>query len=113
LGQSAVSPGWRKSSYSSDAGGSNCVEVGATPWRKSTYSSGGGGSNCVEVGATPWRKSTYSSGAGGSNCVEAGHVPGAVLIRDTKDHGAGPVLRVTPHDWHRLTSAIRANAPLR
>ena len=59
-----------------------------------------------------WRKSSYSSGSGGSNCVEAGHVPGAVLIRDTKDSGAGPVLRVTPADWARLTSAIRVGAPL-
>jgi hypothetical protein len=80
-------------------------------WRKSSYSGNGDG-DCVEVGAIPWRKSSYSSGAGGSNCVEAGHVPGAVLIRDTKDHGAGPVLRVTPADWGRFTSAILATAPL-
>ena len=44
-----------------------------------------------------WRKSSYSSN-GGANCVEAGHVPGAVLIRDTTQHGRGPVLRVR---WRR------------
>jgi hypothetical protein len=106
-----VNPGWRKSSYSSGSGGSNCVEVGAIPWRKSTYS-GNGGSACVEVGATPWRKSTHSGSGGGANCVEAGHVRGAILIRDTKDSGTGPFLRVTPADWARFTSAIRASAPL-
>jgi hypothetical protein len=104
-----VNPGWRKSSYS-NGGTSNCVEVGAVPWRKSTYSNGGS-DNCVEVGATPWRKSTYSNG-GMNNCVEAGHAGGAVLVRDTKDHGAGPVLRVTATDWDRFTSAVRAGGPL-
>lgn len=76
-------------------------------WRTSSYS-GNGGSTCVEVGALPWRKSTYS-GNGGSSCVEAGHVPGAVLIRDTTDNGTGLVLRVTPADWARFTTTVRAN----
>jgi hypothetical protein len=38
-----------------------------------------------------WRKSSYSDGSGG-NCVELGSAPGHVLIRDTKQAGAGPVL---------------------
>jgi hypothetical protein len=79
-------------------------------WRKSSYS-GNGGVSCVEVGAIPWRKSTYS-GNGGIDCVEAGHVPGAVLVRDTKDNETGPVLRLTPADWHRFTLAVRAKALL-
>ena len=54
-----------------------------------------------------WRKSSYSSN-GGTNCVEAGNVPGAILVRDTRQRGAGPVLRVTPADWQRFTRAIRA-----
>jgi hypothetical protein len=82
----AVNPGWRKSSYS-DNGGTACIEVGAIPWRKSSYSSNGG-----------------------SACVEAGHVVGAVLVRDTKDDGSGPVLRLTAADWGRFTSAIRVSA---
>ena len=90
MGESAVNPGWRKSSHSGS----------------------GGGANCVEVGAIPWRKSTHSSGSGQANCVEAGHANGAVLIRDTKHNGTGPVLRVTPTAWARLTTAIRATAPL-
>ena len=74
-------------------------------WRKSSYSSGNGGA-CVEIGAIPWRTSSHSTGNGGQ-CVEAGHAPGAVLVRDTKDNGTGPVLRVTPADWARFTRAIK------
>jgi hypothetical protein len=77
-------------------------------WRKSSYS-GNGGSTCIEVGAIPWRKSTYSDN-GGSTCLEAGHVPGAVLVRDTTQHGRGPVLRVTPAGWARFTATVRAGA---
>ena len=75
-------------------------------WRKSSYSNGGS-DNCVEVGATPWRKSSYSSN-GGSDCVEAGQVPGAVLIRDTKDDGHGLVLRVPAETWCQFIQAVRA-----
>lgn len=80
-----VNPGWRKSSYS-DNGGTACVEVGATPWRKSRHSNGGS-----------------------ANCVEAAHATGAVLIRDTKDHGRGPVLRLTPANWRAFTARLRTS----
>lgn len=53
-----------------------------------------------------WRKSSYSTGNGGQ-CVEAGHAPGTVLVRDTKDLGNGPVLRVTPADWTRLVESVK------
>ena len=53
-----------------------------------------------------WRKSTYS-GNGGMDCVEAGHATGAVLVRDTKDNGLGPVLRVTASDWRRFIATVR------
>ena len=52
-----------------------------------------------------WRKSSYSGN--GANCVESGHVSGAVLVRDTKDHGNGPVLRITPADWTRLLKSVK------
>jgi hypothetical protein len=65
-------------------------------WRKSSYSDNGG-TACVEVGAIPWRKSTYSD----------------VLIRDTTDNGAGPVLRVTSAGWSRFTARVRASAAVR
>ena len=80
-------------------------------WRKSSYS-GNGGSGCVEVGAVPWRKPTYSEN-GGSGCVEAAHIPGAILVRDTQQHGHGPVLRLPPQAWHRFTTTLRAAAPVR
>lgn len=103
-----LTPGWRKSSNSASSGGANCVEVGTVPWRKSSYSVNSGGANCVEVGALPWRKSSYSISSGGANCVEAGSLPGHVLIRDTKDDGDGPVLRVSAPTWRAFTTAIRA-----
>jgi hypothetical protein len=53
-----------------------------------------------------WRKSSHSTGNGGQ-CVEAGHVPGAVLVRDTRQHGRGPVLQVTPADWTRLVNSVK------
>jgi hypothetical protein len=75
-------------------------------WRKSTYSGGQGG-ECVEVGSTLWRKSTHSGGSGGA-CVEAGTAPGMVLVRDTKDNGHGPVLRVSAETWRTFTATVRA-----
>jgi hypothetical protein len=75
-------------------------------WRKSTYSGGSEG-GCVEVGSVPWRKSTYSGGQGG-DCVEAGTAGGTVLVRDTKDSGAGHVLRVSAETWRAFTGVIRA-----
>ncbi len=53
-----------------------------------------------------WRTSSYS-GNGGAQCVEAGQAGGAILVRDTTQHGRGPVLNVTPAGWRRLTAAIR------
>jgi Domain of unknown function (DUF397) len=58
-----------------------------------------------------WRKSSYSDN-GGTGCVEAGHVPGAVLIRDTTQHGHGPVLRVSAETWRAFTTAVRANTAI-
>ena len=58
-----------------------------------------------------WRKSSYS-GNGGANCVETGSIPGLVLIRDTKDRGCGPVLRLTPRAFADFTSRIRKDAAL-
>lgn len=87
------------------------METVSIEWRRSSYS-GHGGQNCVEVGSAPWRKSTYS-GNGGMDCVEAGNVPGIVLIRDTKDNGRGPVLRMTVSDWRRFTARLRAGETVR
>jgi hypothetical protein len=53
-----------------------------------------------------WRKASYSGD--GANCVETGSVPGAVLVRDTKDRERGPVLRVSPEAWSTFTGKIKA-----
>jgi hypothetical protein len=53
-----------------------------------------------------WRKSSYSSN-GGADCVEAGHVPGAIITRDTTQHGAGALLRVSAPAWRRFTTALK------
>jgi hypothetical protein len=52
-----------------------------------------------------WRKASFSGN--GANCVEAGRVPGAVLIRDTKDNGQGPVLRVSSEAWEKFTASLK------
>lgn len=56
--------------------------------------------------ASNWRKSSYSSGQGGE-CVEVASSPGHVAVRDTKDNGNGPVLRVSSADWSLLMKSIR------
>ncbi len=53
-----------------------------------------------------WRKSSYSGGSGGE-CVEVASAPGLVAIRDTKDQGAGPVLRITAESWTTFTNGIK------
>ena len=53
-----------------------------------------------------WRKSSHSVSSGGANCVELGSMRGAILVRDTKETGKGPVLRVARADWKRFTASI-------
>jgi Domain of unknown function (DUF397) len=55
-----------------------------------------------------WRKSSYSDNGG--NCVEVADDACRVLVRDAKDHGQGPVLRVTPQAWLRFTGQMKATA---
>ena len=54
-----------------------------------------------------WRKSSYSGGSGG-NCVEIADQAGRVLVRDTKQDGTGPVLRLSPAAWRQLTEELKA-----
>jgi hypothetical protein len=56
--------------------------------------------------ASNWRKSTYSSGQGGA-CVEVGADARTVAVRDTTQHGKGPVLRVSSADWSRFMKSIK------
>jgi hypothetical protein len=39
-----------------------------------------------------------------STCVEVAAVTDAVMIRDGKDHGAGPSLRISYPEWHDFLS---------
>jgi Domain of unknown function (DUF397) len=57
----------------------------------------------VEAG---WRKSSYS-GNGGGTCVEVGEGRHSVLVRDTKQNGAGPILRFPPAVWRRFAAQVK------
>jgi hypothetical protein len=52
-----------------------------------------------------WRTASYSNGSG--DCVEVGQGPAVVLVRDTKQDGAGPVLRFTPDAWRRFADHVQ------
>jgi hypothetical protein len=60
---------------------------------------------------SPWRKSSSYSNQTGGNCVEVA-TAGAALIRDTTDHGHGPVLRVSAGNVARVHPRHRTNATL-
>ena len=51
-----------------------------------------------------WVKSSLSFSNG--NCVEVAHLPGQVLVRDSKDT-QGPVLRFTPGEWLAFLAGVR------
>jgi Domain of unknown function (DUF397) len=53
-----------------------------------------------------WGKFSRSGGSGGA-CIEAGSLPGRVVVRDTTQHGDGPVLSVSPSGRQRFTASIR------
>ena len=57
------------------------------------------------IGAT-WRKSTYS-GSDGGNCIETGSASGAVYVRDTKQHGRGPVLTFPAGAWASFAETVK------
>lgn len=52
-----------------------------------------------------WRKASYSNTQGA--CVEVGHAAGGVLVRDTKDTGRGPVLKIAPRAWRTFTATLK------
>lgn len=79
------------------------IDPDGVTWSKSSHSSNG--TECVEVGT--FRKSSHSNNAGG--CVEVAGVKGGdgVLVRDSKDKGAGPVLRFTAAEWTAFKAGVR------
>lgn len=75
-------------------------------WRKSSYSSETGEGNCVEVA---WRKSSRSGETGQTNCVEVAF-GGTVAVRDSKNP-AGPILTVSPVAWRAFLSVPSLRDP--
>ena len=54
-----------------------------------------------------WRTSSY--GGNGGECVEVGQdADGTVLVRDTTQHGDGPVHRYRIAQWSAFVASIRA-----
>ena len=78
-------------------------------WRVSSYSHDG--QNCVEVApaAPGWR--TASFGGSGDNCVEVAPGGPDVLLRDTKDHGSGPVIAFSATEWAAFLAEVAADSP--
>ena len=57
-----------------------------------------------------WRPSSYSGNGG--ECVEVGRAgDGMIVVRDTKDHGDGPVCRYTPVGWRAFVAGVRSGTP--
>lgn len=54
-----------------------------------------------------WRKASVSTNQGGS-CVEVAYRAGQVGVRDSKQHGNGPVLEFGTAAWESFTAGIRA-----
>ncbi len=52
-----------------------------------------------------WRKSSRSGNGG--NCVEVGEARRGVLVRDTRQDDAGPVLRFSPAAWRRFAGRVK------
>ncbi|WP_424530968.1 DUF397 domain-containing protein [Sphaerisporangium viridialbum] len=60
----------------------------------------------MDLSDARWRKSSRS-GSDGGHCVEvATNLPGAIAVRDSKDHG-GPALVFPPAEWHAFIGHLR------
>jgi hypothetical protein len=79
--------------------------TGFTKWRKSTRSSGANDSQCVECRVT-WRKSTRSGGGDDSNCIETRSQNGAFQVRDSKLGHDSPIFNLGSTDFKALLSGV-------
>ena len=58
----------------------------------------------VDLSRAVWRKSTRS---GTNGCVEVALDTAEVAVRDSKQHGNGPVLLFTAHEWDAFLAGVR------
>lgn len=59
----------------------------------------------TEFSLAGWRTSRHSGSS--ANCVEVAAIGHAVGIRDTKQHGRGPVLMFTEGTWRAFIGAVK------
>ncbi|GIJ25455.1 DUF397 domain-containing protein [Micromonospora qiuiae] len=63
----------------------------------------------MDLTGARWHKSTRS-GTNQGACVEvADNLEAAVYVRDTKDHGTGPVLAFSRDSWRAFVVGIAEN----
>ena len=60
----------------------------------------------MTIRVTGWRTSSYSGSQGG-NCVQVAGQDRRVLVRDTKQTGAGPVLIFPAEAWRRFACQVK------
>jgi hypothetical protein len=61
-----------------------------------------------ELSNLAFRKSTFSGGNGGG-CVEIAELPdGGRAVRDSKQHGTGPVLWFTADEWDAFLKGAKS-----
>lgn len=78
------------------------VDFTGAVWRKSSRSSGANNSACVEV---TWRKSSRSNGGNNGNCVEVAFTGPMVAVRDSKNIATG-VLAFPESSWSAFLKHI-------
>jgi len=54
-----------------------------------------------------WRKSSYSTAQG--NCIEVADNSGHILVRDSKQNDAGPMLGFSADAWRRFAVQVKSS----
>lgn len=53
-----------------------------------------------------WWKSSRSDN-GSASCVEVAEIDGHYAVRDSKQHGRGPILTFTPAEWAAFIGGVK------